>query len=373
MAGEWAAIVVNRDGAVFLDGCLRALTGCDLPPVEIVVVDNASTDDSLADLAGWPSVVVEASGVDLGYAGAVNRGLERCEAPLLLALRPEAEVERAFGAALVHTFAAQPRLGLAAPLLLTPEGDLLAAGGELERPLLQTRWRGQRESDASAFAEPVEVGFAPDLVLALRRAALVEVSGLDTAFWPGAYADVDLAIRMRDAGWLVRYEPALRAVVLAVEPTLEEARNRLRLALKHLTPTEWAEVFVPAELERLRGLLGEAATPAWPAGSGAEAIEALARAGRLARGPGLIPGAPLAELQAALSALMALPPLEGTGRRGLRRDPALDRFIEQQRAFNEAVVRALEAQARLGRELTAELLLVLLDLLGHGQRPGMPG
>jgi hypothetical protein len=219
-----------------------------------------------------------------------------------------------------------------------------------------------------SLSGPADIDFAPGKALALRRQAAVEIGGLDPQFWPDAYADVDLALRLRARGWQVRCEPSLQAITLSIEPVLDYHRNRLRLALKHLSPVEWAGRFLPAELERVRaGLLPDA--PNWPE-TGASAIEALAR-GAGGAGRGLLDPQPFLDAVAALQAVADLASLEVPNRH-VRRDPALDAVAAQQDAFNTAVVQAFAAQARLNRELIAELLLTLLDVMSLRRPPG-PG
>ncbi len=77
MTGNWTAIVINYNGAGFIEACLHALESCNLRPAEIVVVDNASTDESLLELNGYPRANVLRQMTNLGFAGGANVGLQR--------------------------------------------------------------------------------------------------------------------------------------------------------------------------------------------------------------------------------------------------------------------------------------------------------
>lgn len=386
----WAAVVVNYNAGVFLDGCLRALYGGTLPPAEVVVVDNASTDDSLTELAGWPQVVVEASPTNLGFAGGANRGIARTEAPLLVVLNPDVDLDPGYGLALLQAFAADVRLGAAGGKLRYPDGKVIQhAGGVVEYPLLTTHHRGYGETDHGQWDEPADVDFVTGGALAVRRAAFDTVAGFDESFYPTYYEDVDLCFRLRDAGWRVAYAPELsgthfESVTLGRSPEYYRLfhRSRLRFALKHLAPEAWWREFIPAEIERLRGELSAVEDADWPVRGGAEAIEALARLGSIPRGdaPPAIRGEPLASTITSLREVRQRatihPPVSEPGtswrrraRRWLNRLSArahADKLFWRQQAFNDAVVRMLEAQDRLNRELTAQLLLALLDLGGRG-------
>jgi O-antigen biosynthesis protein len=244
---RWAAVMVNHNGAVFLDPCLRALFGCDVPPAEVVVVDNASTDDSLRELIAWPRVDVRSSPTNLGFAGGANLGIAVTEAPLVVVLISDVEVDRSFGSALQRIFGSAPRLGAAGAKLRYPEkGTIQHAGGMVEYPLLTTHYSGADEPDRGEWDSPADVDFVAGIAMALRRAAFDAVGGFDEDFYPAYYEDVDLCFRLLVAGWQVRYEPLLTATYYQSAP-LEQVvfdlgayhRSRLRFALKHLSRDAW--------------------------------------------------------------------------------------------------------------------------------------
>lgn len=384
-SGNWAAVVVNYNAAVFLDSCFRTLLSGRRPPGEIVMVDNASSDDSLREMAGWPQVVVEASPVNLGFAGGANRGVALTEAPLVVVLNPDVELAPDFGVALLDLFERNPRLGAAGTKLHYPERPMIQhAGGVIDFPLLTTWHRGYGEEDRGQWDEPAAVDFVTGGAMALRRAAFDAVGGFDEAFFPAYYEDADLCFRLRAAGWQVRYEPALRGThvesvglgrSLAYYRSFH--RSRLRFALKHLSQEQWSTQFIPAELERLRGELSAIQDADWPVTSGAEAIDSLARTGMTASDRAeLLRGEPLLGATVTLDEVRWRATLPDEPRSGLRSwirrrlnrisgRAFADDLYWRQRAFNEAVVRALEAQDRFNREVTAELLLALLDLGGQ--------
>lgn len=384
----WAAVIVNFNSAVFLDACLRALYASDLPPSEVVVVDNASTDDSLLELQAWPAVVVEASPVNLGFAAGANRGIAATEAPIVLLLNPDVEVDRSLGRELVRVFAESSDLGAAGAKLRYPDsGRIQHAGGILHQPLLSTAYHGHGEPDDGRWDRAVPVDFVTGGAMGLRRAALDAVGGFDEAFWPAYYEDVDLCVRLQDAGWAVRYEPSLTAthaesVTLGQSDTYFRLyhRNRLRFAVKHLSPEYWWGEFLPAEANRLRGELSAVADATWPVRSGAAAIEELARGGLSAGmgSPTLLDGNALANtiasLELARQTCIVQPGSRSSGTflgrvRGRLGWPShrqlVDDLVSRQQVFNDAVVRTLEAQDRQNREMVSALLLTMLCLGYH--------
>jgi O-antigen biosynthesis protein len=387
---QWDAVIVNYNSSVFLHPCLQALSLVNLGPDRVIVVDNASTDDSLLELAGWPSAEVIKSSKNLGYAGGANLGVHTSSAPVVVVMNPDVELDPDFGNGLQNVFTREWRVGAAGAKLRYPHRNMIQhAGGEVIWPVFTTRHFGEGEVDRGQYDEPREVDYVTGAAIALRREALDAVEGFDEAFYPAYWEDVDLCWRLRRAGWWVRYQPELTGIHHEGGGASRDEqyfaiwmRNRLRMAAKHLTSDQWWREFVPAEIDRLRGEISAVEDADWPIRSGAEAIELLARSGRLSstrflttlQGDRLVDSIHLIRELPDLAdpRPRELTPNDGVLRRVKR---FLSRFSGrlyaeeiywQQRQFNESVVRAFEAQDRLNREMTAQLLLALL-LIGRRQ------
>lgn len=386
----WTAVVVNYNGAGYIDACLRALERTSPAPADIIVVDNASTDDSLQELHAFPRVNVLAQSINLGFAGGANAGLAAVETGFALLMNPDVEVDPDFGQALIDAFSEDGQLGAAGALLRYPDSDRIQhAGGIIERPLMTTSHIAYGHRIGETRLSPSDVDFITGGAMGLRMNAFQAVGGFDEAFSPVYYEDVDLSVRLRDANWRVRFLPTLRAVHHE-GVTLERSdayhqhlhRNRIRFALKHLSGHEWRTSFVPAEHGRLRHELHTLVEGGWPAKSGAAGIESLLRGYDTHEGwnaPEVLLSPPPAILEQRIDAARALasPPddqperLTTIGLRllGLIRDVGLRRQVkialDQQRHFNDAVVHALEAQDVMNREQTAMTLLLALDILGR--------
>jgi N-acetylglucosaminyl-diphospho-decaprenol L-rhamnosyltransferase len=232
-------VVVNFNGGDYVLECLESLESQTAPGVELetVVVDNASTDGSDAEIATrYPSAKLIRSGENLGFAGGVNLALDKTEGDLVVLINNDAVAEPGFIAAITAPFTdAAPRLAavtarilLAGRFVLAPHDDnaYVAADGERWARLpadapadsgvelvnstgnLVSRsgngrdrsWLAAAESDASAS----EVfGFCGGGT-AIRRVALEAVGTLDERLFM-YYEDTDLSWRMRRAGWEIQY------------------------------------------------------------------------------------------------------------------------------------------------------------------------
>ncbi|HWH93827.1 MAG TPA: glycosyltransferase family 2 protein [Baekduia sp.] len=205
-----AVVVPNRDGRRWLPGMLAALRAQTRAPDRIVVVDDASRDDSVAFLRGEGVEVVERSEPG-GFAAAVNAGLAvvgpGCDAVALV--NTDVALDPQWLARSVEVLEAAPEAGAVAckmvgmddPGLIDDAGDALRRDGVCEQ-----RGRGRR--DDGRFDAPGEVWGACAGAALYRRAAVAQVGGLDESY--GMYLeDVDLALRLRLAGWTCRYEPVV--------------------------------------------------------------------------------------------------------------------------------------------------------------------
>jgi GT2 family glycosyltransferase len=187
---------------------LDAVAAQTRPADETVVVDNGSTDGSLALLAERrPPVRVLALGRNTGFAAAANRGIAAVEADAValvntdVVLAPDwlermcAVLEGDRGAASV----ACKMLDLADPSIVYDAGDVLRRDGVCEQ-------RGRYRRDDGRFDAPGEVFAACAGAALYRRAVVLAAGGLDERLF--AYLeDVDLGLRLRLAGWHCRYEP----------------------------------------------------------------------------------------------------------------------------------------------------------------------
>ena len=385
-AAQWTAVIVNYNGATYLPACIEAIQRSTHPPADIIVVDNASSDDSLQELHAYPRVQVAAQLSNLGFAGGANAGLALVETPLALLLNPDVEIEPAFGDALQAVFAADPSLGAAGALLLYPETDRIQhAGGVIESPLCTTRHRGYGEPRSAAWEVSADCDFVTGGALGLRMEAFRAVGGFDEGYAPVYYEDVDLCVRLRAAHWRVQYRPELVAqhhegVTLQQSAQYHRFlhRNRLRFAVQHLDAARW-NAFVAAEHTRLQyALAATLPTDAdWADITGVSSIEdqlrltgdgASLHAAETAR----------AEMTRVVnwadslhSPTAGMRPL-GRLRRILQRIVVGDMagHASRQDAFNASVVAALRTQEAVQREQIATTLLLLLQIAYRMERGG---
>ncbi len=216
----------------------------------VVVVDNGSSDDTLARLAAWagpPPVEIIHNPDNHGFAAAINQGVALAlarGAEAVLVINDDAVVAPGAVAALAAALAADPGTAAATARLVYADrpGVLFGAGGIVDLGRGWAWMRGSGEVDAGQHDDRPVVDYPSGAASLVPRAALVAVGGLDEA-WFLYYEDVDWGLRARGLGWRVRYVPGATVRHVGSAGTARDparrryynVRNRLRFARLHAT------------------------------------------------------------------------------------------------------------------------------------------
>jgi len=222
--------MVTWNSATDLVACFDGLDRQRYPNLELIVVDNGSTDRSVELVRRrWPSARVIENGRNEGFCRAHNAAIRVSQGEYYLALNPDVSLLPGFVDALVSALEAHPRCGSATGKLLQalPKHPawIDSVGLMLDRSRHQYL-RGRGEADQGRFDAPCEVFGADGAAPLYRRSMLEDVKVLGEYFDEAFFAymeDVDLAWRARLLGWSAWYEP--KAVAYHVR-TFQPGRRR---------------------------------------------------------------------------------------------------------------------------------------------------
>jgi len=211
-------LVVNYNGRRWIDRCLSSVPVSRR--VEVIVLDNGSTDGSLALVRDrHPRVRVVELGENLGFGAANNRGEELAGGDRLLLLNPDAWLDSGALAVLESALESSPRLAAVAPSLRDPAGraqftwypecGVIGEAIQLWRNRRSGAWtRGWLEIVLRALTGP---GWLTAACLLVRREAFRQMRGFDESFFL-YFEDVDLCRRLMRARWRLAKEERAGAV-----------------------------------------------------------------------------------------------------------------------------------------------------------------
>jgi len=195
-------------------GCLQAVWST-VPPecsLEVIVIDDASTDDTPRGLAALaaaePRLRVLRNESNLGFVQSCNRAAAAATGDILVFLNNDTVPLPGWLEPLLRTFDLFPRAGAVGGKLLFPDGRLQEAGGILFSDASACHFgRGEANAMAALFHYVRQVDYVSGALLATPRPLFAALGGFDPDFAPGYYEDTDYCFRLRDRGHGIYYQP----------------------------------------------------------------------------------------------------------------------------------------------------------------------
>jgi GT2 family glycosyltransferase len=251
-------VIVNFNARLHLEKCLESLTAAPpATPLDIVVVDNASTDGSAGLVRSrWPSLTLIENAANLGFAAGTNIGIRASDGALILLLNNDTIVPPGAIDALVAALLAHPDAAVAGPLLIDAAGRTELSFGSMISPLneLRQKWITKLHARGSAAASRwVEratareryVDWVSGACLLVHRADAERVGLLDERYF--LYTeDVDFCAAIRRTGRRVLFTPDSRVVPLrgrsrgTAPAAMNAAYRRSHLAFYDKHHPRWA-------------------------------------------------------------------------------------------------------------------------------------
>jgi O-antigen biosynthesis protein len=196
--------------------CLRSIARHGaLAAFEVIVVDDASPDESPTVLPTIQGLHILSNDRNLGFVGSCNAGARQARGDYLLFLNNDTQVTPGWLDALLRCFAEEPDCGIAGSRLVYPDGRLQEAGGWIFSD--GSAWNVGRfePRNAPAFRYRRETDYVSGASLMIGRERFHATGGFDERYAPAYYEDTDLAFAVRATGFKVFYEP--NSVVVHLE------------------------------------------------------------------------------------------------------------------------------------------------------------
>lgn len=244
-----SVIIVNYNGETVLPGAIESLYSLTAQPLEVIVVDNGSTDGSVDGIKAYAEKygrlrLVEAQG-NFGVAGGRNIGVEVAKGAILAFLDADGRATEDWLPNALVAMNQDPRVGAVAPLVLMGSGDVINGAGSFidDSGHGRDRFWGEslalRQADLSRIAgTPCDYPMGCGMVV--RRPGLERIWPLDESLlkW---HDDTELGIRVKRLGYRTVFWPQSRVLHQPghSDPARREVRHveselaRFRLLLKY--------------------------------------------------------------------------------------------------------------------------------------------
>lgn len=193
--------------------CLRSLAADrERCAFEVIVVDDHSEAATAQALARVPGLRHHRNERNLGFIGACNAGALLARGEFLAFLNNDTQVRPGWLDALLDTFEQRSDAGLVGTKLIYPDGRLQEAGGIVFAD--GSAWNYGRFEDPAdpRFNFVREADYCSGAAIAIRRELFTELGGFDPRYAPAYYEDTDLAMKVRQRGLKVYYQPRAEVV-----------------------------------------------------------------------------------------------------------------------------------------------------------------
>jgi len=250
--------VVTYNSGRFIKRCLESVLEQKYGAMEVVVIDNASTDGTVDILEQFAERCrIYYNDENIGFAAAQNQAITLARGDWVLTLNPDVLLLPNFIQALVEAGHADPKAGTVCGKLLTirpsfdlPEKQLVDSTGIYFTPMLRHLDRGSQEVDNGHYLS-FEYVFGATAAAALYRRQMIEDIAIDGEFFDPDFfvyrEDADVAWRAQLMGWRCIYTPLARGYhVRAVLPgnrralppviNMHSVKNRFLMRIKNMTP-----------------------------------------------------------------------------------------------------------------------------------------
>lgn len=254
MSARVAVVIVNYESGNDTASALQSLIRSERRPDVLIVVDNASHDDSLTQAERvYPELLVIRNDKNVGFAKAVNQGMElarRQSATHIWLFNPDARAATETLGLLLAAAEQYPK-SLFSPLIFDADGKVWFAGGDIS----WMRMRATHRRTVTDFPHDFLTGCA----LFLPISAFEEVGGLDERFFL-YYEDADYSVRAREKGYALRVVASARVDHAEVsqsnpEKTYFLVYSGLLFFFKHATRVKRLYLRIYVTIRRLKNWL----------------------------------------------------------------------------------------------------------------------
>ncbi|MFN0104624.1 MAG: glycosyltransferase family 2 protein [Bryobacteraceae bacterium] len=249
--------LVTYNSGRFIKKCLESVLAQKYSDLELIVIDNASTDGTIDILEQFEArCLIVYNDENVGFAAAQNQAINMSRGEWVLTLNPDVLLMPGFIQQLVEAGQIHPRIGAVCGKLLTikstfemPAKPVIDSTGMYFTPMLRHLDRGSQLPDGGEYSN-FEYVFGATAAAALYRREMIEDVALNGEFFDNDFfvyrEDADVAWRHQLLGWRCLYTPYARAYhvrnvlpgnrrALPAEINMHSVKNRFLMRIKNMT------------------------------------------------------------------------------------------------------------------------------------------
>lgn len=269
-------IIVSYNSEEYVFDCIDSIKKQKYPFYEIIVVDNASIDNSVSLIKNdFPNIKIYESSKNLGFAGAVNLGVSLSNGDIIVILNPDVVVKEKWLLSLIEAFKVK-EIGIVGSIILDSNQSFIQHAGavikkngiteHIELSLEEVSLEDNKgikqkikEKLKSKFGKN-DVDYLTGASIAFRKSLHKRLNGFDEAYFPGYFEEVDFCIMAKNLGYKLILEP--KSVCIHKQASSSGLfsstfyyfyhKNRIRFIFKNYSFRKFINVFLPSEINWIR-------------------------------------------------------------------------------------------------------------------------
>jgi len=229
-----AIVILNWNGKQLLEEFIPSIVNySNLPTIEIVVADNASTDDSVSFIQqNYPQIKIVENLKNGGYAKGYNDALQHVDADIYALVNSDIEVTKGWLSPIISLFQNEPETAIIQPKILDYKNKSKfeyagAAGGFIDKygyPYCRGRIFNNLETDNNQYDDSIEIFWATGACLFIRSEIFHELNGFDESYF-AHQEEIDLCWRAKNLNKTIKYVGSSKVYHVG-GATLKEASPR---------------------------------------------------------------------------------------------------------------------------------------------------
>lgn len=201
-----SVIIVNWNGAAILPECLTTLFQQQYKQIEVIVVDNNSSDNSVKIIKKFKEVILIKSSQNLGFAGGNNLALPKAKGKYVLLLNTDTRVPKDFLKKLVDVLEQKPEVGVVQPKIMYEDETINSLGGYLTSSGFLYYPGYGKKTTIVEYSKQQKVFTAFGACMLIRKKVIDEIGLFDNDYFM-YFEETDFCMRVWLAGYEVRCIP----------------------------------------------------------------------------------------------------------------------------------------------------------------------